>query len=816
MIAKILIATQAQQLDRLFDYEVPESMAPIVKVGARVLVPFQNRLNMGYVWQLVEEPECAHVKTIHELLDETPLINPVQYRLINQLAEYYFCSRVDVIKCCLPPGINFRKKRYYRVQPELLPRLEQQLATLFPVPAVTETLQLLAAGAKANWTAEGWQKKLSHLPKVWDYLLAQHILLPTSELTEPKVAPKKIRLLQLAPGACFEGESAPAKRIQTSLTLHPSGLTRSQLCAAAEVSSSVLDRLCREAKLTACETTQERIPVGLTETAAARQITLTEQQQRALEVILDPGSQRCLLLHGITGSGKTEVYFEAALDRIREGFQVLYLVPEISLTPQTLERAKRCFGKEVALLHSNMSDGERYDQWFKIRNGTARFVLGARSAVFAPFTNLGLIIVDEEHESSYKQEDTPRYHTRWVVEKLAEMTGAKAVFGSATPAVEAFYLAQIGRYGYLHLEQRYNQRHLPEVTMVDMREELRSGNKNILSRLLRESIQKTLDRKEQVILLLNRRGYATFVLCRDCGQALRCPSCDVSLTYHQNERFLRCHYCDYRMAIPETCPHCQSSRIRYFGNGTQKLEEELGLCFPEAGIIRMDVDSTSRKGAHYEIYHKLTDGSVDILLGTQMIAKGFDLPRVTLVGVISADSTLNIPDFRAAERTFQLLTQVAGRAGRGSQPGHVIFQSYNQEHYSLQNARSHNYLGFYEREIACRQELRFPPFAELVKIGFTGLRSETVSAAAAEFYRLLQGQLQQRAPEAAALNAVELLGPAPALIPKIQDNYRWQILVKSAEPSLLEQIVKKAWDDFTGRKSPEVRIYRDRNPYSII
>ncbi len=819
MIAKVLIATQAQQLDRLFDYIIPEAMVGLLRVGSRVLVPFQNRQNMGYVWQLAEEPECANVKEVQELLDEQPLINEAQYHLINQLADYYFVSRVDVIKCCLPPGINFRKKRYYRIREEYS-QIGQRLMAVFSRPIVDETIKLLEAGVKANWTIDGWQRKFAHLPKAWEFLQSNRILLATSDLVEPKIAPKQVRLLMLAKDACFDKETAPAKRIHACLSGNEAGLTRSQLCATAEVSSSVIDRLCKEAKLIARDSTQERIPIGLEETAAALSVHLTEQQQQALRVILDPAGPSCLLLHGITGSGKTEVYFEAALELIRKGFQVLYLVPEISLTPQTLERAKRRFGKEVALLHSNMSDGERYDQWFKIQNGAARFVLGARSAVFAPFTNLGLIIVDEEHESSYKQEDSPRYHTRWVVEKLAEITGAKVVFGSATPAVESFYQARTGKYGYIHLDQRYNQSRLPEVTMVDMREELRSGNKNVLSRLLRESIQKVLDRHEQVILLLNRRGYATFILCRDCGQALRCPSCDVSLTYHQNERFLRCHYCDYRMPIPETCPNCQSSRIRYFGNGTQKLEEELKQFFPEAGIIRMDIDSTARKGSHYEIYQKLRDGSVDILLGTQMIAKGLDLPRVTLVGVISADSTLNIPDFRAAERTFQLLTQVAGRAGRGEQPGHVIFQSYNQEHYSLQTARNHDYLGFYEREILGRQELRFPPFSELVKLGFAGLQSAAVSAAATEFYRILQERIREyernsnlnQSPDA----WLEILGPAPALIPKIQDNYRWQILIKCNHPALLERTVKSAWEQFAVQKYPTVRVYRDRNPFSII
>lgn len=428
--------------------------------------------------------------------------------------------------------------------------------------------------------------------------------------------------------------------------------------------------------------------------------------------------------------------------------------------------------------------------------------------------------MDEEHESTYKQDDSPRYHAVQVVTKLAEITGAKVILGSATPSIESFYRAQTEQYQYLQLDKRYNSNPLPEVTIINMRDELQKGNKNILSNDLHDSIKTCISNDEQVILLLNRRGYATFVLCRDCGYSIKCPSCDVSLTYHVPEINLRCHYCDHYQKVPSICPKCSSTRIRYFGHGTQKLEEELAKDFPQARLLRMDLDSTARKGAHHHIYQQLSDGSVDILLGTQMIAKGLDLPRVTLVGVITADSTLNFPDFRAAERTFSLLTQVAGRAGRGSKMGHVIFQTYNPEHYSLQNASKHDYLSFYQQEIEYRRELSYPPFSELVKLSFQGLVDARVAAAAEKFGELLESlnlPNQTNATQSQSTKSIlEILGPAPSLIAKIQNKYRWQILLKSNQLSQLEQIIKTVWDQFPFRDFGDIKISRDRNPYSTV
>ncbi|HOJ78190.1 MAG TPA: primosomal protein N' [Bacillota bacterium] len=805
-IAKVLLTSQVQHLDRLFDYLIPEALMEDAVIGARVIVPFNNRQNIGFIWEIAEDSIYSELKAIIKVIDIPPLINRVQFELINWIARNYFCNRADVAKLALPPGAKSLRVEGFALT-EKPARINQLLELQFPGEQIAETMELLLNPGNLNWSQKDWRKKFKFAPNIFEWLVNQGLLKKTYLISKPKVTTKKINLYKWVAAADLQ-ETAAGLRVREALLNATNGLTRAEICATAKVSASVVKRLAKQGFIVEFEQDCERIPDELKAASAKKEIKFNNEQLKVYNSIKNDPANQLFLLHGITGSGKTEVYFELAADVIKAGKQVLYLVPEISLTPQTLQRARSRFGDCIALLHSNMSDGERFDQWFRIKRGEARFILGARSAIFAPFDSLGLIIVDEEHESTYKQEENPRYHSRRVVEKLAELTKAKVVLGSATPSIESFYEAQTGKYQYYQLTERYNAKPLPEVTIVDMREELKNGNRNILSNQLQQAITETLNNQEQVILLLNRRGHSTFVLCRDCGQSLRCPACEVSLTYHSNETVLRCHYCDYRQKIPDVCPDCKSSRIRYFGNGTQKLEAELIEFYKDARIIRMDLDTTSRKGAHYQIYQDLVQGNVDILLGTQMIAKGLDLPRVTLVGVISADSSLNTPDFRSAERCFQLLTQVAGRAGRGDKTGRVIFQTYNPEHYSLNFAKNHDYLGFYREEIANRQKLQFPPFAEMVKLGFSGLKLEQVIKATEEYQRILQ--------KIKDLYAFEIMGPAPALIEKLQNRYRWQILVKSDEPKLLEQVINQSWREFPFRKYPNIRIIRDRNPYSIL
>ncbi|MCM8811756.1 MAG: primosomal protein N' [Candidatus Omnitrophica bacterium] len=516
---------------------------------------------------------------------------------------------------------------------------------------------------------------------------------------------------------------------------------------------------------------------------------LTAAQRAVLEPIqkaIETGEHQIFLLHGVTGSGKTEVYLQAIRTALEKNLSSIVLVPEISLTPQTIERFQGRFGrKEVALLHSGMLESRRLQEWKRIRSGEARVVVGARSAVFAPIRSLGLIVVDEEHEPSYKQDDSPRYHAREVAIQRAVLNKAVVLLGSATPSLESYEKAQRGEIRLLELKERVEEIPLPAIDIVDMRQEIPRGRHSfIFSRKLEEAIAKTLEEKQQAILFLNRRGFSTFAQCRKCGHTMRCRSCQIALTYHIETKEMICHYCTAAVPAPELCPQCRSGYLRFFGTGTQRVESELAKNFPHARIARMDTDATRVRGSHEKILGAFRRGETDILIGTQMVAKGLDYPRVTLVGVISADTALNLPDFRSAERTFNLLTQVAGRAGRSHLAGRVIVQTYAPHHYAIQAASRHDYRAFYNQEIQVRKELNLPPFSRLIQ-----LVSRSPSApkglafaekAAQELRKHLQGQ------------PVEIVGPSPAPIHKLRRQVRWQILIKTAVSDKIEMTVGEA------------------------
>ncbi len=491
---------------------------------------------------------------------------------------------------------------------------------------------------------------------------------------------------------------------------------------------------------------------------------LTEDQLKAGELIRQ---KQFILLHGVTGSGKTEVYLQAAAETIKAGQKVIVLVPEISLTPQTIERFAQRFN--IAVLHSRLTPKERTQSWEKIVNGEVDVVVGARSAIFAPFKNLGLIIIDEEHDSSYKQDNNPRYKVVDVAIKRAELTGAKVILGTATPVLETFYLFKQppdDRYAYIQFRQRVMDRPLPLVDIIDMREELAAGNFSVLSRKLRENIADRLNKKEKVILFLNRRGFATFISCRKCGFVLECERCKVSLTYHQDNT-AQCHYCNKKIQTPEVCPSCNSKYFKFFGTGTQKVEVELKKYFGQAKILRMDKDTVQKRNAHQDILDEFIKGDGDILLGTQMIAKGHDFPEVTLVGIIAADVSLHIPDFRATERTFQLLAQVAGRTGRGSKGGEVIVQTYTPENYAIQAAAKHDYQKFYDQELEFRRQTGYPPFSRLTLIEVS---SPDEAKVVSEIKKI-----------AGKYPAEKILGPVPCPISKLKGFYRWQLLLKDQD-----------------------------------
>ena len=534
---------------------------------------------------------------------------------------------------------------------------------------------------------------------------------------------------------------------------------------------------------------------------------LTEEQSRALEAIEDAINKKehkTFLLHGITSSGKTEVYLQSIDLVLKKGGQAIMLVPEISLTPQTVERFISRFGVRVAVIHSKLTPAKRFLEWKKIREGKASIVVGARSAVFSPMTNLGLIIVDEEHETTYKQDDVPRYHARDVAEERARLNRCPLILGSATPSLESYYRAKRGEYKLVRLTKRIDERLLPKVKIVDMRMELatRKGIA-IFSKVLLDAIDRTLKNGKQAIIFLNRRGFSTFINCKSCGLVLKCKRCDANLVYHFDEKKLVCHYCNYRMEPPDICPKCKSGYIKYFGIGTEKVESEISHNFSHAHIARMDSDTTAKRGSHDKILGSFKSGAVKVLVGTQMIAKGLDFPEVTLVGVVSADVTLNVPDFRSSERTFNLLTQVAGRAGRGEHSGEVIVQTYAPSHYSVLTAAKHDYEKFYQEEIVSRKELLFPPFIKLVKLTVRA-RNESLTQEVAN--RLAEAIKSE---DASAM----IMGPAPAPISRVRGYFRYNILLKDKDRLAMNNLLKKVLGKF--RKPHGVLIAVDVDPIAM-
>jgi primosomal protein N' (replication factor Y) len=564
------------------------------------------------------------------------------------------------------------------------------------------------------------------------------------------------------------------------------------------VSKAIADALANQGLIIIEETEVRRAPISQQDISPASPPQLIPAQKEAFfrirEALQDNRSAaKIFLLHGVTGSGKTEIYLQALEEAVKRGRRGIVLVPEIALTPQTIERFASRFPDRVAVLHSRLSPGEQYDEWQRIRGGGFDVVIGPRSALFAPQPDLGLIVIDEEHEWTYKQDNPPRYHARDAAIKLAELTGSTIILGSATPDVSSYFCAKQGTYELLKLPERVvpvASAPLPRIDVVDMREELKAGNRSIFSRALSREMAQAVNDGEQVILFLNRRGGATFIQCRRCGFVLRCRRCDAPLTHHYAEDILVCHQCNYRTAVPDSCPRCFSRQMKYLGLGTQKLEQEVDYALPRARMLRWDSDMTKSKYSHEKILHRFRDHEADILIGTQMVAKGLDLPRVTLVGVVSADTSLNLPDFRAGERTFQLLSQVAGRAGRGPLGGRVIIQTFSPDHYAIRAAADHDYLAFYEKEIDYRRQLHNPPFSQLALLTYSHTNESICQREAEKMRNTLTLERDAR-----GISSFSLIGPAPAFIRRLRGRYRWQVILRGTELSsfLSEIAFPKGW-----------------------
>ena len=792
---------------KTFSYTVPDRLS--VEVGQAVWVPFGSRFIQGIVFDLSARPLVEETKEIAVVIDPHPLLSPAQVELARWISERYLSPLFAAAALMLPPG--FERKVITFVHPRPNP---SQLTISSLTAQQSEVLRLLERMGKTKIAEVAKALGQRRAKLVVDQLQRKGLVVKLQELERIKVRPRLIPHLRLAVEASAasqeaarllaSGRKAPKQAdLLRLLIVESQPIPLSEARRHVQCSPAVVHSLERRGLLCIEQIEVWRDPLSHRNFAPSVPPVLTQAQEtawRSIQASLTESAKgdgakppAVFLLHGVTGSGKTEVYLRALAQAVSLGRRGIVLVPEISLTPQTIDRFASRFPNRVAVLHSRLSLGEQFDEWQRIREGAFDVVIGSRGAIFAPQPNLGLIVIDEEHEWTYKQQESPpRYHARDVAIKLAELTGAVVILGSATPDVTSYYRTQAGDCHLLELPGRitpHGASPLPPVEVVDLKEELKSGNRSIFSRSLFQAISEALEKQDQVILFLNRRGSATFVQCRNCGFVLRCRRCQVSLTYHAAEASLLCHQCNYRARVPQVCPECGSQRIRFLGLGTQKVEEEAARAFAGARLLRWDRDVTKGKHSHEEILDRFLAHQADILIGTQMVAKGLDMPQVTLVGVISADTGLHLPDFRAAERTFQTLCQVAGRAGRGLCGGRVIVQTYTPEHEAIQAAAKHDYAAFYEREISYRRQYHNPPFTRLARLTYSHTSAALGQGEAERMSRLLLAERDSRGEE------VDIIGPSPAFIQRLRGRFRWQIILRGPDPShlLAEVPLPQGW-----------------------
>ncbi len=787
---------------RTFSYAIPPDLS--IDVGQAVWAPFGEKLLQGIVLELSPYPAVEETREIAGIIDPQPLLSPARVSLAHWISQHYLSPLFDAVALMLPPGFERRVVTFISPTAD-----EPDMSPLTPKQRHAWELVQRQGRVSLKYMQKTLGKKSAQT--LVSQLVRRGLVTRSYELESVKAKPKVELYLSLIANADETQQEAARLRekgankqaaLLTFLSQQSKPVPLTEARQRVNCDKAVADALANKGLVAIQHVEVRRDPLAYQSITPSQPLRLTAAQESAfksiqsslLAAVEQHISPPVFLLHGVTGSGKTEIYLQALAEAVRLGKRGIVLVPEIALAPQTIERFASRFPNKVAVLHSKLSLGEQFDEWQRIRNGESDVVIGPRSAVFAPQPDLGLIVIDEEHEWTYKQHDrSPHYHARDVALKLAELTGAVVILGSATPDVETFYHAQRGDYRLLQLPERVVPREhspLPQIKVVDLRDELKAGNRSLFSRSLSQAIDKVMTNGQQAILFLNRRGAATSIQCRNCGFVLSCKRCEVPLTYHLAEDIVVCHQCNYRMPVPQVCPQCLSRRIKYLGVGTQKLEQETSYAFPQARLLRWDSDATRRKHSHQEILNKFRAHGADILIGTQMVAKGLDLPQVTLVGVVSADTGLNLPDFRAGERTFQLLSQVAGRAGRGSSGGEAIIQTYSPEHYAIQTAAKHDYALFYDKEIAYRRQLHNPPFSRLASLTYTHT-NDTLCQREAE--RMKRRLLEER--DAEGITDLNLIGPAPAFIHRLRGRFRWQLILRGSELSaFLAQIpIPQGW-----------------------
>lgn len=803
--AEVAVDSPAPQ--KTYTYSVPPTLE--VQRGQAVWVPFgrASQLTQGIIFGFSATTTVPEVKALHSLIESQPVLSQVQCDLAQWLSDYYFAPLFNCAELMMPPGFRQRVRVAYQL-------LDSRPIDGLSLPQKTTRVLALLAKQGVPVFQDDLQKVVgAGAVQAADALVTQGLVVRLSQLERPRAGPKFQRTVVLTPTGAEANLDAPLwarrpkQRAMVELLRAKAGpLPVAEFRAQLGESNSALAALVEQGLVRVDEERVTRDPLADRASQEAFPLLLTPAQETALRPLVealtaDAGRPldeppSVFLLHGVTGSGKTELYIRALEACVSQGKRGIVLVPELALEPQTVARFAARFPGKVAVLHSGLSPGEAYDEWWRIREGAFQVVIGSRSALFAPQPDLGLIVIDEEHEPTYKQQDpAPRYHARTAAVELARRGGAVLLLGSATPSLESYLEALEGRYRLLELPERASapvlpvgrglprDRGLPQVEVVDLRQELKARNYSLFSRSLQDALREALRGHQQAILFLNRRGSATFVQCRDCGAVVRCRRCEVPLTYHSAREQLICHHCNQQRPVPRQCEVCQSSRIKFLGAGTERVQKEVEALFPNTRVLRWDRDTARGRQAHQELLDRFASGEADVLVGTQMIAKGLDVPQVTVVGVVNADVNLYLPDFRAAERTFQLLTQVAGRAGRGQWAGNVIIQTYTPDHYAIDSAARQDYELFAHRELAFRRRHGYPPFRPLVRLLYAEPNAGRAQRAAATYARLLsQGRAR------AGLADAEVLGPVPAFFRRVRGQYRWQVLLKGYEaPQLLQR-----------------------------
>ena len=805
VIAKIAVEKTVYSFDKTFDYLIPKELEAKAEAGKRVLVPFGrgNRKRQGIIMSLYAG-SGEKLKEIFSLLDAEPVLSKEMLKTAEYMKEHYFCTLYEAVKTMLPAGINYKLTTLYGAKDESefsfeeLTDEEQRLYNyLLPKRKAVKSDTILEAFGYSN-------------TDILDDLVRRNVLYKSDEVFR-RVSDAVMKMASVVPDVDVSSHKLTDKQKSVfELIEMAGGISVKEVCYFTGVTSAVIDALLKKGLIYLYDeevfrieerTKQENLPA----------INLSKQQQIACDSLYREYSDdkpHVSLLYGITGSGKTSVFLKLIERVINDSKGIIVMVPEISLTPQFVSQFSSRFGDKIAVFHSALSLGERLDEYKRVKQGLAKIVIGTRSAIFAPFENLGLIIMDEEQEYSYKSESSPRYHAREIAKFRCMQNNALLILSSATPSVETYYYAKSGRYSLNTLSERYGNATLPEVVIADMSEEIQRGNPTGFSEPLLQNLEYNLEHGKQSILLLNRRGYNTFVTCRTCGEAVTCPNCSISLTYHNANGRLMCHYCGYSVPYSDKCPTCNSNSLTFGGTGTQRAEKDISEIFPEARILRMDTDATSSKSSYEKMISAFSNGEYDILVGTQMVAKGLNFPNVTLVGVLNTDQMLYADDYRSYERSFSLLTQVVGRSGRGNEKGLAVIQTYTPDNMIISMAANQDYDRFFETEINVRKAMLYPPFADICLIGFSGINRELTMKGAKAFLDMFVSKAKKEYPKL----PLRLLGPSPALVVKVSNKYRFKIIVKCKNNSEFRKLLSSILADFGNKKEfSGVSVYADMN-----